>query len=298
MKNDSYVESLPNILNKDQILDAIRNTRADLKDSTIPMFKNAVDVFGSTSDFKTDIIKPLQDRYSQLTNSRASFVKDVFEAVKKLPDLLDDIDDLVNKSFNDEIAAGGTTYREANVLQMIEAISFVSRFARKVLIYTYTAESSEKASEQIKFDESISKGEQEIIRSQFSDFVYALMSVDIPTKKFLEGIDEIPEVVVTRDNIRTLAVTSGEAAIDPFKMRFFNVTNNFIYKLMLRFAEWQADRYKEAIEEKRMVEYRHLLLLRQRSGKEDARLEREIYVSETRISKLTYKIQKMESKNA
>ena len=66
---------------------------------------------------------------------------------------------------------------------------------------------------------------------------------------------------------------------------------------MMRWAENQADAYKLALEEKRMLEYRLLLLKRQREGKTDAKLEKEIAIIEDRIARLAYKIQKAEEDN-
>ena len=58
-------------------------------------------------------------------------------------------------------------------------------------------------------------------------------------------------------------------------------------------AEWQVNRYKAALEEKRALEYRLLALKEEREP--DARLQQEIAYTEGRLQKLNKKVIDMES---
>lgn len=294
MKNDAFVSQLPDVVEKSRVIEESRSVRKELEDSTLPIYKNAVKVF-SPNDLKSNEAKNLQQTYEKLTNRKSSIIDDVAQALPLINKNLSDLEDLASKTLNDQIVKSSISIKEINILQLVGIASFVSSYSRKILSFFYTAESAQFDNSSIKLDESFSKADIQWITTNFLDYINALGSLSA------NGIDvvisKIPDIHVSPDNIRSISTVQSSNKIDPLKLQYLNVTNNFVFRLMLRFTELQADNYKLALEEKRMLEYRHLLLKRQRDGKVDARLEKEIVITEDRISRLTYKIRKMEESN-
>ena len=62
-------------------------------------------------------------------------------------------------------------------------------------------------------------------------------------------------------------------------------------------AEWQAERYNQAVDELELVRLRRMRLEKQANGQSDAALEKEIDYMERRIQGLEAKIAKMEKQN-
>ena len=62
-------------------------------------------------------------------------------------------------------------------------------------------------------------------------------------------------------------------------------------------AEWQAERYNQAVDELELVRLRRMRLEKQVTGQSDAALEKEIDYMERRIQGLEAKIAKMEKQN-
>jgi hypothetical protein len=75
---------------------------------------------------------------------------------------------------------------------------------------------------------------------------------------------------------------------------FINHRYNPIYHVRLAIAEWQAAKYHEAVEEQKSLELRLMHLKKQRSGQQDAALEKMIDVQEKRMLVITNEIIEME----
>lgn len=295
MKNDSLISQLPDVIQKNQLIEESRAVRKELNDATLPIFKNALKTFSRT-DLMSNEAKNLQETYERLTGRKQTIIDDVSAALPLLNDNLSDLEDYISKSFNDQIIKSNISLKEINAIQLVGIVGFVNEYARKLVSFIYTAESGQFDSSGMSLSDSFSKAEVKWITDNFLDFVNALGALSV--KDLDKILAKVPDIHVNPENVRAIGVVQTNSKIDPLKLQYLNVTNNFIYRLMLRRAEFQADRYKLALEEKRMLEYRHLLLKRQRDGKADARLEKEITITENRISRLTYKIRQTEEANA
>lgn len=293
MKNDSFLMQLPDVIQSQQVVEQSRIVRKELEDSTLPVFKTANGLFDS-KNLQNDETINLQKTYERLSGRKKSIIDDISEALPNLVENLETLESFVQKTFGTEVVKASISVKELNTLQFIGVTGFVSKYARRLLAFFFAAESDEFEGSSLKFNESFSKAEIKWIKDNFIDFVNALGAVTVKTDTLDKLIKNIPDIHVNPDNIKSITSIQTNSKVDPLKMQFFNVTNTFVYKFMLMWAEYQADGYKVALEEKRMLEMRALLLKRQREGKEDAKLEKEIAITEDRIARLNYKIRKLE----
>jgi hypothetical protein len=300
MKIQQYVASLLPSFKREQISEDIRITRQEIRDNTIPSYENASAVFKGWK-FKSEQLKPQIDQFNRMVKvgTGSNIILTIGAAMKPLLENLEIVDDLIGKSYNEDVAGGGMTFQKANLLQFVECAAFVSKYARKFLVWTYTVESAaydENAHEYVK--NAMVPAEIDWIKANFLSFCQALNIVSGRPADVRRTIAAIPDIVITGDNTSTVAATMGESKIDPFMMKLIPIWLNPIYHIGMFVAEWQASRYKSAQEESKLLQMRKINLEKLAAGKPDAKLEQEIQYTESRIQALNYKIDKMEKANA
>lgn len=294
MKISNYIQSLLPSFSKDRVLEDCRMTRTEIKEITLPMYDSATTLLKGYK-FKSDTLKGDVITFNRLVKGNGNdLIVGIQKGLKAALENLDEIEALCDKIYNEDVAGLGLTYMKANLLQFTECLSFVSRYSRKYLRWVYVVETAENIEDEVDLTDSMMPAEIEWLRANFVNFCSALNVVSLPTTKVTKALNEIPDVVVTEENAKTLPATLGESKIDPFAMGLIPIALNPIYHIGLFVAEWQANRYKAAKEEKKLVELRYLNLKRVLDGKRDARIEKEIEVVERRLNDLNYKIAKME----
>lgn len=294
MQAELFISQLPDVVEKSQVIEESRAVRKELEDATLPIYKNAINVFDKNNLASVET-KNLQSIFEKITGNKECVIDSVGKILPIVNSNLSKLETYIVKNLNDQIVKSSISIKDITVLQLVGISGFVSAYARRLAVFFYTAESSAFDNSGIKLTESISKAEIKWLSENYVDFLNALSAFSVND---LEAImKRFPDIHLNPGNWKSVMSVHAQSKVDPLKLQYLNVTNNFIYRLMLRWAEKQADRYKIALEEKRMLEYRHLLLKRQRDGQSDARLEKEIVITEDRIARLTYKIRKMEEAN-
>jgi len=181
---------------------------------------------------------------------------------------------------------------------LLEAGAFLSKYARKFLMYVYVLETSKFEDSGIdKIENCLSPAEITWLENNFANFVLLINSLSVKPDATRKLLAEIPEIVITPENAKTVPAQFGEA-VDPFKMGFIPVNLNIIYHIRMRVAEWQAKRYHAAKEELRVLQLRKINLEKLMERKPDAKIQNEIEYAESRINALNYEIEKMEQEYA
>ena len=162
----------------------------------------------------------------------------------------------------------------------------------------YVCETAEYPDSGTALNDSLSPAEIEWLNANFLSFCTALNVVSGNPQQVKKQIDNIPDIIITSENATTLPSTMGEARLDPFQMNLITVRMNPIYHIRMFVAEYQADRYKAAKEEVKLLQLRKLNLEKLADGKPEAHIQKEITYMETRIQGLNFKIAKMEKENA
>lgn len=297
MRTPNYLASLLPSFATETVLEDCRITRGEIKDITLPAYHAAVPLLKGWK-YKTDAIVADMGQFRRIIKGNDDFVVAVEKSFKTILENLDIVEDMVTKTFNQEVAGSGVTYLKSNLLQFVECVAFVSKYARKYLIYIYVMETSHFTDSNTTVAESLTPAEIEWLRANFVSFCTALNVTSTAPMSVRKAIADIPDIVVTADNAQTLGSTMGENKIDPFQMRLIPVWLNPIYHVGMFVAEWQSSRYKAAQEELKLIQLRKLNLERLSQGKPDAKLQKEISYMESRIQGLNYKLAKMEKDNA
>jgi hypothetical protein len=283
---------------KSRIIEDIQVTRGEIKEFSAPAYAIAAPDFKGYK-FKSDRIKPLADTFTRMCkpHSGDNLVTGIEKAFKPMLANLDEIEKLIEQVYGDDVGGATLTYQKANLLQLVEIIGFVSRYARKLLIYVYAAETEKYPEAGTVFTDSIVPAEIEWITSNLVSFCTAFNIVMMKPEELKKHLTDIPDIVVKQETAQAVSATIGDKKLDPFNMKLIPVWLNPIYHVRMFVAEWQTNRYHEAKAELQLLQLHRLHLEKLREGKPDARLKQEIEYVENRINKLSYKLKEMEKSN-
>jgi hypothetical protein len=288
---------LPNF-ERETVLEDLRITRSEFKEVIEPAYEGAVQ-FLKGWDFKSDEVNDLFTSWKRIVkgagndNMYVTIHKGIDEIIKNLHE----VEELIKKTFSEDIAGTGLTYMKGNLIQFVEYAGFVAKYARRFLMYTYIYETGKYEQGGTSVTESLTPAEKQWIEQNFVNFAMAFKAVSGNPGNVKKGLEEVPDIVATADNAHTLPHTVGEDKLDPLQMRFIPVWLNPIYHIRMRVAEWQTARYHASREELALLQLRLLNLKQTTDGKPDANVQKRIDVLEKRIGDLNYKITKMENDN-
>lgn len=291
MSIESFVSAMLPEFDKQKIKAQLETTRRELIELAIPSYEAAV-TWDKQFHFKSGT-------YDYLLTSIRSSIKVtgktmpamVLNCLKNANANLDILGALVDNQFQSEVTAASITYKKANILQLISGISMFVDMSLKMLNVLYIAESS-----QMSRTAFLAETQREFvwIKKNFSAWLATADVLNLPVKGVGNAIDSTSEMVV--DPAKTMAYrqTVGATALSPFPSLNFSVILSPVYHISMRIAEWQVRRYKAAKVRKEILELRLLALQKEREGKKDAALEKQIVYTQGRINDLDLDIKDME----
>ena len=283
---------------KDQVVDDLNILRQDLATYTIPMFQQAEKDFGTRtfkSKYAENFHKHLKNEVRKI--SQKNFISPVLKALDNVMERIDVLEKLAEEHFNDDIIINAMSIKRINVLSYIQACTFFSIYARRLIATIFAIEINTGADEVTSELEDILPINLDWLSQRRQSW---FMVLDI----FLNGkgditkiVDDLPEINVNPTNIR--AVEAVNKSLDPFGFGFIPVVLNPAYHVGVFVAEWENDRLNTARAEKDVLEVRLINLKLLDEKKNDAKLQASIqYIEKNRLKPLYKKIAKMEEKYA
>lgn len=295
MSIGKYVSSLLPSFDKGRVEEDLRVLKEELGQTTIPPYEAAAEYF-SMEKFNAKECQQFDRLFGNRVNverkMQGNYPVTIHHVLQRASETVSMLEGRVDKYFGRDVASSGLTYARANLLRLIEVTYFVSRYARKLLLWTYD---EEKKALGRQVGEPFTKAEIEWIFANRDGFFTALNVLAKPTKEIQGALANIPDMIVVPEEVDVAEQTVGAAKLDPLRMGIIPIKLNPIYHVRLAIAEFQVARYKAGQEEKRALEYRLLALKEiQTDGGGDARLEQQIEYTENRIKKLNHRLAKME----
>lgn len=292
MKITSYIQQITSLFGKSGLLEDLRFARTQF--SQLPdVLSRADKAFGSK--FKSEEMKRVQQVFTGVVKGNSG--KGVFgylsANITNITGTIDALEAIVSGEFEDRIAARGLNYRKANLVQLVDAISFSARYTSKLLTYALKAETAEaradKKMEPVPTTELL-PAQMDWIKVGLVPYCTAIAIIAKPAAEMIDRLDSIPDILADDTNYTSLKTTIGETKLDPFMFSVSNFAWNPIRRIRMHAVEAKIARAKEAETELQMTKLRLMQLERSRQGKEDPALEREIAYLNTLADSLTREI--------
>lgn len=207
--------------------------------------------------------------------------------------LAGDVEDQMMKVIPKNADAQSLDYKGANLLQYAQALSFATKFVRKLYL-RYTSDLlAAIPNPSVPFEPATTKPELAWINANFATFYQVMQSLSLAAKNFKQGMQGVPELTIALADHEALTQVQGHK-LDPFQMGLISPRFNPIYRLRMAYTDWQLSRYNAAKAERQALEYRIQALTDSQDGKPNPKLEEVIEYETDRLQSLNYKIAQYE----
>lgn len=300
MKFQEYIRSLLPSFTKSRMTEDLGLTREELKNTVLPVYQTAVKAFGSNR-FKSPVLAEFEEEFKRnvRTDFRGTSVYVINETLEMMLKNLDVAEKAIGKYYSDDVMREAMTFLKVNLIQYIETATFVTRYARRHLLWVTQVEGAHSSTSK---DEpngraiTLTQGEIDWLNVQRYNFFTALSIMGgYKPAEVEKNLDDVPDIVITKDNAPVIEKTVGLMKTDPFQFGLIPIWLNPIYHVRMTIAEYQVKRYKAAQREKEVIELR---LLQLKTQKPDARLQEQIEYNEGRLQNLNYELKEMEEAHA
>lgn len=297
MKLATFVTTLKKAVGRDSVLEDLRLTRTELTEVTRSIYKQSDKTLRNWRYTSPEVQQLERTFATGVKHKTGKLFETVQTTVNEAIDVAQELEDLLERSLTAEVSREGLTYQQAQLLQLVDILTFFTRYARRLLTFIYVFETQIRGSvtseDQPAQDRGMLEADIEYIQQNFIAFCSAINTIHLASVNLSKSIAEIPDVLITSDNLHTLPNQVGEAKLDPLRAGFIPVSvNPFLFFGKIR-AEWQVANYKEAQEELTALQLRRMNLELVAQNKPDARLQKQIEYNDNEVRKLTAKLADM-----
>lgn len=294
----NYVSSLLPSFEKRRVMQDIDNLRQSLVEFTLPPYNNAVDVFDRDWKWKSRDLEKFDKELVRKakTDFKGNYVMIIQKTLNRVSDNMDTLENLIDKSFQDDIVGRVLTYQRATMLRYVEMIGFAIRYSNLLLRWTFAMEHTARGNDR---SGQVLPAEEKWLKEKEGEFFEAIRVLSTTKKDLVDSIEKVPNVEITEDNEETVAATMGINRLNPMRMNLISKDWNPIYHVRMAIADWQVNRYKANKEERRVLEYQ-LMRMKERleNDTDNAQLAAEVDAASNRLEKLNHSIKKMEDRYA
>lgn len=290
MKVENYVRSVLPSMEKVQIKEDLRNLKEELDGKSIPPFVSAVDYFNKSYTFKSRDVLALQKIVDRRVDTRhKNLVMLAHAALEQSSKNVGVVIDMVETHYSNDVIRDGMTYLKVSINQYIESMSFMSIYARRLLLVIYGLEGMGNTGS---VDKALSR-DLRWIEKRFNDFLVCIKA-NLKSEKILKKeMAAIPDMQVRPEAVAIVRENVGADKIDPNNFGFISAALNPVYHIRMAWTKWQIHRLRLAEEEKELLEFKLAQLKNDRAGKKDAKLEEIIERYEGRVQKLQFATEEM-----
>lgn len=198
---------------------------------------------------------------------------------------------------NEVIVSKALTAFKGNILRAVEHYFFVTRYALDLANYLYTLEAQFGGIELSKSATPNAK-QIEFIEKNLWIFTRLNSVYGLDYAKFKSKLSLLELVVVNQDQLEEAVAAYEHSKLDLFDNLPVGFIGSPIYTVRLVWAQWEADRYKQLKDKKKLLELRllHLKLIKEQGGS-DINTERELEYLQKRVTDIDYTTAKIEAQS-
>lgn len=273
----NYLTSLLPVFGRDRILEDLRLARTELLESHSAIKEIAKQLSGP---FKSKEAQEVQRVFTNLQTGARSSENAIVYLARITPTLVENIElleRLVKTEFSDTVATQGMDLRQLNMVQVSDAMNFISRYSRYLANYIVRKEFETVATaKKVEFESDEIPFEVEYIQKGIVPFGTALRYLAKDSKEMLEAFATIPEMTAKDVNYKELSRTIGERKLEPFPLSLNNFSWSPFYIRRMSIAEARDARYRECKAQVTAMQTQLLRLQQAAAGRANTGLERDI----------------------
>lgn len=252
-----------------------------------------------TSDEATKVIKEFYKEVGQVKHKvklspNKNIASDILVLFKNIKANGEYLFKEISDAINDVVISQALTAYKANLLRAVGHYYFMTKFALDLANFFYVTE-AENGDHGLNKEYKLNKKQKEFITKNIWIFARMVTLYGESHEVFRDRLKDITEVMLPKEEVDNVIDIYNAEKIDMFN----NLPNEFIgspiYSVRLIFAQWEADRYRELKDKKKLLElrYLHMKLLKEQ-GQSDLNMEKEIEHLQKRITDIDYKLAKIE----
>lgn len=283
----NFVKKLLPRIERDTVQEDLRTTEKECVNVVMPAWEAAATHF-KINKLASDEAQSMSIQFYRGFDLRhasksPNFVMDIARRTSVFHDNVSAIQSRLDDFIEKDILSDGLTMRAAFVVRAAGNMSLVSRYLLALLNYVYMVEAAQHDTHLDPALE-ISKAEMKYVEQNFDRFVKLFSEYTMPTKEFVELLGTLPEIYVNDRTQSAVISQYGQNTVDPFeKYGVSGFVGNPIYRIRLKIAQWQNDRYESARAKKQQLELRLLYLQMQKDNASDPSVTTEIERLQGRI---------------
>lgn len=282
-------------LDRGRMMDSVASTREMLTNDTLPPYKEAVEygAFKAVTPFKSTPIRNFNNIFMREVDHRRNYIESSAIILTRLTNDFAELAEAVEKHFAQRNSPKlAMTYQHLTFLRLIELVRFTSRYARRMLHYTYACETPAEFAK-VGASGGLPKGERKWLEENALGYCRSMKMLSQPMREILKQIQTMPDTVYDPEQEDAVASVVGARKIDPLALGYIPVISALFWSIGSRWVEWQAAELQEARAERELVQLRLAQLKAARGGNFDAATDKVIKVQEDRLNDLTYEIVKL-----
>lgn len=200
----------------------------------------------------------------------------------------------VSDAINDVVVSQALTAYKANLLRAVSHYYFITKFALDLANFFYVSE-AENSDMEFSKDYKLNKKQKESIIKNIWIYARLIAVYGDDHEAFKSKLDSIEELTLPKEEIDNVIDVYNSDKVDIFNNLPSNFIGSPIYSIRLMFATWEADRYRELKDKRKLLELRYLhLKLMKEQGTTDINVEKEIEHLSKRLTDIDYKLSKIE----
>lgn len=296
MSVSSFVSSLLPDIERQMLNKDITRLRSELNEEIIPLYTSIAEMMQKW-EFKDSFTVSMDKMFSNRVKSRfkGNYIEVTKEIMKRSLENLVSIEKDINRSVSTDIVRSTITYGRAQILQLLEAYEFNIRYSRLLMIYTLAVEATLMAKDR-QSNVDLTNAQRTWLKDNADRYIRLMTAVDATPKEIDTALRGIPDATVDIDGTSGVEAVVGASKLDPLKLAIHASSLNPIYHIRMAWEDWMYDRTELAKEERQLLEYQLMDLTNRKEGRSDAKVDKAIAYTQSRIDKLNFKLKKMENR--
>lgn len=316
-----YIKSLLGIVEKDQVLDDLGQTKSSINFFLKLMSGNEAEysykadgkimsTFLLFSDNKHPLYKKYCSDFYRYYKPKGfkklnDLPKDLTMIFSRILENIELLEEELQKQLEQNTVKNGITIKKAVLIRCCDELAYVVKYTYELwgfMSWTLLQYMYEKNEGSIK--DKISEHSQDMsgdfniamVQKEVMNYVSLINTYTVAKDTLYQLLNDAPDVIVNENTEESLVKAYGNTRLDPLVTPLARgFIGSPIYHVRLSIAEWQAKQYKLMKDKRIMLELRLNQIANLKNDTLDPKLDKEMQYVQNRIERLEYELHQMET---